>query len=279
MKELMNISSTNFSKLPQKILGTTLLGATLLLSACSGGASTEASTETSATPSSSVSSSQNLASSGDGKTTISSAGLARAADPDAYMKRFITITKVDEETPSPEPSDLVEQAVTLPEDQPTESETPLPELPTGTPNTVSFLGVTVPIYTGLLGTVSEEGISDPNPNREVAPDDSAGIYAGTNLSVWDNSGVFLVGNNPGPFERVLELQVGDTVNLVDGDGKARDFVIQEIFRVDPNGISLVDPSISYYDYITDMSSEKLILQTSENDKNTDIRIIVATPVS
>lgn len=276
MKELIKISTTsvNTKSLPKKVLGTALLGMTLLLSACTGG-STEVSQDSTATASPSVSSTQNP--SEEGKSLISSAGLVRAADPDAYMERFISVTRVTEETPSPEPTDLVEEAVTLPEDQPTEEETPLPELPTGTPNTVSFLGVSVPINTGLLETVSEAGISDPDPNRETAPEDSAGIYAGTNLSVLDGTGLFLVGDNPGPFEKVLELQLGDTVNLADGDGKARDFVIQEIFRVDPNGISLVDPSISYYNYITDMSSEKLILQTSESDTNTDIRIIIATP--
>lgn len=180
------------------------------------------------------------------------------------------------EVPSPEGpvgtiEETVEQAPTTPQAPPAVNTSLYPA------STVTFSGVTVPISYDPLLTEVQAGIGT-DADRLSAPAYGAGIFAGNNNSVRDNTGLFLVGHNPGSFAPMMNLGIGSRVTLSDANGESRTFEVREFYRLNVNGVSLEDGVTDYYSHVTDVSGEKLILQACEDIAATRLRVLIAFPI-
>lgn len=144
-------------------------------------------------------------------------------------------------------------------------------------STVTFSGVTVPISYDPLLTEVQAGVGT-DADRLSAPAYGAGIFAGNNNSVRDNTGLFLVGHSPGSFAPMMNLGVGSRVTLSDANGESRTFEVREFYRLNVNGVSLEDGVTDYYSHVTDVSGEKLILQACEDIAATRLRVLIAFPI-
>lgn len=93
-----------------------------------------------------------------------------------------------------------------------------------TPNAASslicFLGEEVPYRQG-------------EPADITAPDGYASTWVGTGC-VSDNANTYFIGHNPGVFERVMDLEIGDKITVFDDDGASRTYYVFDTLFL-PNG--------------------------------------------
>ena len=97
------------------------------------------------------------------------------------------------------------------------------------PNTLRISGSTVSYYIDLWGNT---------------PDSGASLWAGSD-STTDGSYGYFIGHNPGSFNCVAQLNVGDKVTVCDSSGNAKTYTVVNIFSVSREGRwSDVSPSVT-----------------------------------
>lgn len=303
----------NLTKTKVKLLSSSLvISATLLLSACSSIGTTGTSPQ-GVEPSTESTSTVQVAESPspyslDTFREDSLAGLIRSASSKEISvspQEEVTVEEqapveatesqaVAEETVTA-PSSIVEEPLTAPVSVPSEGPVEITEQPVGQApiapqappavapvplypaSTVTLGAVTVPISYAPLLTEAQAGNGVSN-ERLSAPATGAGIFAGNNNSVRDNTGLFLVGHNPGSFAPLMGLSIGSRVVLTDANGQSRTFEVREFYRLNVHGVSLEDGVTDYYSHVTDVSGEKLILQACEDIAATRLRVLIAFPI-
>lgn len=91
-----------------------------------------------------------------------------------------------------------------------------------------------------------------------APTDKAGIWLGNDY-VDDNNYCYFIGHHPGPFDPVIDLNVGDKVGVKDSNGNYAEYSVVDVF------------DLNKYAYWKDYServskhNESIILQTCLDD--------------
>ena len=119
---------------------------------------------------------------------------------------------------------------------------------------VFFLGEEVPYRQG-------------EPADITAPDGYASTWVGTGC-VSDNANTYFIGHNPGVFERVMDLEIGDKVTVFDDDGDSRTYYVFDALFL-PNGSN-------YFVYESRIAptGETITLQTCTGD-NQQVRCVMA----
>ena len=128
----------------------------------------------------------------------------------------------------------------------------------GTPNAASslicFLGEEVPYRQG-------------EPADITAPDGYASTWVGTGC-VSDNANTYFIGHNPGVFERVMDLEIGDKITVFDDDGASRTYYVFDTLFL-PNGSNYF-----VYEGRIAPTGETITLQTCTGD-NQRVRCVMA----
>lgn len=128
----------------------------------------------------------------------------------------------------------------------------------GTPDSASslicFLGEEVPYRQG-------------EPADITAPDGYASTWVGTGC-VSDNANTYFIGHNPGVFERVMDLEIGDKVTVFDDDGDSRTYYVFDALFL-PNGSNYF-----VYEGRIAPTGETITLQTCTGD-NQQVRCVMA----
>ena len=127
-----------------------------------------------------------------------------------------------------------------------------------TPNAASslicFLGEEVPYRQG-------------EPADITAPDGYASTWVGTGC-VSDNANTYFIGHNPGVFERVMDLEIGDKITVFDDDGASRTYYVFDTLFL-PNGSNYF-----VYEGRIAPTGETITLQTCTGD-NQRVRCVMA----
>ena len=88
----------------------------------------------------------------------------------------------------------------------------------------------------LICFLGEEGpYRQGEPADITAPDGYASTWVGTGC-VSDNANTYFIGHNPGVFERVMDLEIGDKITVFDDDGASRTYYVFDTLFL-PNGSS------------------------------------------
>ena len=105
------------------------------------------------------------------------------------------------------------------------------------------------------------------PADITAPDGYASTWVGTGC-VSDNANTYFIGHNPGVFERVMDLEIGDKVTVFDDDGDSRTYYVFDALFL-PNGSN-------YFVYESRIAptGETITLQTCTGD-NQQVRCVMA----
>lgn len=121
-------------------------------------------------------------------------------------------------------------------------------------NTLHFLNEYVPFV---------QGTSDDT----TAPARTASTWGGTG-DVNDNQNTYFIGHNPGVFNEVMNLQIGDEITVWDASGKKRTYYVFDTLTL-PN-------ATNYYTYETRIAplGETITLQTCCAD-NKNVRCVMA----
>lgn len=126
------------------------------------------------------------------------------------------------------------------------------------------------VDTVTLGTISVDGILVCYKDwlgADSAPLVGAGLWAGSDSTTDGELGYF-VGHNPGDFNMVMDLGLGDPVTVNDRAGHSRTYSVVDVFTV---------PDTATYDDISTRISgygESVVLQTCVGDGES-YRIVVA----
>ena len=119
---------------------------------------------------------------------------------------------------------------------------------------VFFLGEEVPYRQG-------------EPADITAPDGYASTWVGTGC-VSDNANTYFIGHNPGVFERVMDLEIGDKITVFDDDGASRTYYVFDTLFL-PNGSNYF-----VYEGRIAPTGETITLQTCTGD-NQRVRCVMA----
>ena len=107
----------------------------------------------------------------------------------------------------------------------------------------------------------------PMPADITAPDGYASTWVGTGC-VSDNANTYFIGHNPGVFERVMDLEIGDKITVFDDDGASRTYYVFDTLFL-PNGSNYF-----VYEGRIAPTGETITLQTCTGD-NQRVRCVMA----
>ncbi len=105
------------------------------------------------------------------------------------------------------------------------------------------------------------------PADITAPDGYASTWVGTGC-VSDNANTYFIGHNPGVFERVMDLEIGDKITVFDDDGASRTYYVFDTLFL-PNGSNYF-----VYEGRIAPTGETITLQTCTGD-NQRVRCVMA----
>jgi hypothetical protein len=122
--------------------------------------------------------------------------------------------------------------------------------PTRTRNTISFLGVTVPVIQGNMSITTA-----PAGNR-------AQTWGGqTHLSVTDGQSTHIIGHNTSNFGRIIGLAVGSAVTVTDGNGNTKTYHVTKTLNVTDQGKVEGTNTDVYNQIVNANQGEQVVLQT------------------
>ena len=105
------------------------------------------------------------------------------------------------------------------------------------------------------------------PADITAPDGYASTWVGTGC-VSDNANTYFIGHNPGVFERVMDLEIGDKITVFDDDSASRTYYVFDTLFL-PNGSNYF-----VYEGRIAPTGETITLQTCTGD-NQRVRCVMA----
>lgn len=124
-----------------------------------------------------------------------------------------------------------------------------PKLDGNTSNTITIKGQVI-------------GLEDAQGATSAPTDGNAGYWQG-NGSTTDGQATHIIGHNPGIFNVVLSLQIGDQIKVVDRDGNSKVYTVYAASKVNDNG---VDPDgTERWEGILSQQGESISLQTCIDD--------------
>lgn len=115
----------------------------------------------------------------------------------------------------------------------------------GESNYISFLTTSLPIQN--------------HQGEQAAPYGEVAGYFDGDGETDDNESTHIIGHNPGAFNEMLKLKIGDEVTIVDWKKSKKIYVVYEIFEVDDSGIDR--EGINRWERIFDLKKESISLQT------------------
>lgn len=143
---------------------------------------------------------------------------------------------------------IVSEAPIMIEEEP-EQETTDSIQTANTPNTLIYNEYKVPLI-------------DCQDAAEAPFNNMAGFWSG-NGSTTDNLPTHIIGHNPGIFSFVVNIQVGNTLTLIDRDGLKRQYTVYAVMEV--NDDALDRNGVTQWDSIIDQPGESISLQTCIDD--------------
>ena len=122
--------------------------------------------------------------------------------------------------------------------------------PTHARNTISFLGVTVPVIQGNMSITTA-----PSGNR-------AQTWGGqTHLSVTDGQSTHIIGHNTTSFGQIIGLAVGSAVSVTDGNGNTKTYHVTKTLNVTDQGKVEGTNTDVYNQIVSANQGEQVVLQT------------------
>lgn len=100
------------------------------------------------------------------------------------------------------------------------------------------------------------------------PTGYASTWVGHRDAVSDNANTYFIGHNPGVFERVMDLEIGDKITVFDDDGASRTYYVFDTLFL-PNGSNYF-----VYEGRIAPTGETITLQTCTGD-NQRVRCVMA----
>lgn len=117
-------------------------------------------------------------------------------------------------------------------------------------NTISFLGVTVPVIQGNMSITTA-----PSGNR-------AQTWGGqTHLSVTDGQSTHIIGHNTTSFGEIMGLSVGSAVSVTDGNGNTKTYHVTKTLNVTDQGKVEGTNTDVYNQIVNANQGEQVVLQT------------------
>lgn len=117
-------------------------------------------------------------------------------------------------------------------------------------NTISFLTTSLPIE-NTQGSVEA-------PYGRVA-----GYFDGTG-DADDNKSTHIIGHNPGAFNEVLELEVGDRIKIIDRHHHIKSYTVYKLYDINDEGTD--HQGIDRWSQLFYMNEEGVSLQTCLDDQ-------------
>lgn len=97
-------------------------------------------------------------------------------------------------------------------------------------------------------------------------------WGGAALDVTDGLSTHIIGHNPGVFNILFNLAIGDPITVYDTEGRARDYTVRQLVQVNDYADLMSNPAENLWDAIVGIGNrEQIVLQTCVND---DVNLIV-----
>ncbi|REC31090.1 sortase [Enterococcus pseudoavium] len=168
-----------------------------------------------------------------------------------------TVDSFEKETPY----EAVEEEVQTTGETISATEKPVAEVATSVPTSIQSDQMKINdqlISYSNAGKASGQAVIDANPNQ-VATWGGAAVQSGT-----DEANTHFIGHNPGIFNVLFSVGVGDRIEVSDGSNQITDYTVTQIVTVDDSGMAAA--GTDYWEQITGTGGgERMTLQTCIND--------------